>query len=77
MNQKKIFYSQIRIFGASIFILLSLVTGPLAGYFAGDYLATKFSLPAFFVFICIGVGFLSSIFEVVRIARFLLKREEQ
>ncbi|MFA6378576.1 MAG: hypothetical protein WCX16_02210 [Candidatus Omnitrophota bacterium] len=75
MEDKKFFYNQARIFGASAFILLSLVTGPLAGYFLGDFLVQKFSWPAYVVFVCISIGFLSSIFEIVRIAKFLLKRE--
>lgn len=75
MQERKFFYSQVRIFGASVFILLSLVTGPLAGYFAGDYLVKKFSWPGFVVFVLIGIGFLSSLFEVVRITKFLLKKE--
>ncbi len=77
MTDKHYFYSHIRIFGAATFILLSLVTGPLVGYFAGDYIVKRFSLPAYVVFICIGLGFLSSLFEILRIAKFLLKQEKQ
>ena len=75
MQDKKFFYSYARIFGAAIFILLSLITGPLVGYFTGDYLVRTFFLPASILFICLGLGFLSSILEVVRIAKFLVKKE--
>jgi hypothetical protein len=57
-SNKEFFYSQSRIFGAAMFIMLSLVTGPLAGYLLGAYLVVKFSWPAYVLFLCIGLGFL-------------------
>jgi hypothetical protein len=77
MDDKKAMYSQIRIFGSSMFILLALVSGPVAGYFVGDFAVKRFLAPAYIVFVFIGLGFLSSVFETVRIARFLIKKEQR
>ena len=77
MQDKKYFYSQIRIFGSATFIMLSLVVGPLAGYFVGDFLVAKFLLPTYTVFICVGLGFCSAAYEIFKIIRFLLKKEEK
>ena len=76
-SNKKYFYSQARIFGAATFIILSLVTGPLAGYFLGAYLVVKFFWPSYTVFICAGLGFSVSIVEVIKIVKFLLKKESK
>lgn len=76
-SDKKYFYSQARIFGAATFIVLSLVTGPLIGYVLGAYLVVKFSWPQYVLFVCIALGFFSAIFEVIKIVKFLLKKEEE
>ena len=76
-SNKQYFYSQARIFGAATFILLSLVIGPLAGYLIGAYLMFQFSLPQYVLFICIALGFASAIFEIIKIVKFLLKKEEK
>ncbi|MFH1199186.1 MAG: hypothetical protein V1650_03405 [Candidatus Omnitrophota bacterium] len=73
MVQKKEFYRLIQISGAVIFIPAVLVVGPLSGYFVGDFLATKFALGQAALFTCIGLGFISSGFEVYRLIRFVIK----
>lgn len=75
MSDKKYYYSQIRIFGSAFSIMFSLVAGPLAGYYIGDFFVTRFSWPAYTIFICMGLGFCSAVYEVSRIIRFLLKKE--
>jgi hypothetical protein len=71
----KEFYSRIRLAGLLSYIPLVLFTGPFVGYVAGDYLAKKLKLPAYVMLICIALGFLSSIIEIIRIIK-LAKRSE-
>lgn len=76
-NNKQSFYGQARIFGAATFIILSLLTGPLAGYLLGAYLVVRFSWPQYVVLVCIGLGFIFAVYEIIKIAKFLLKKEEK
>jgi hypothetical protein len=71
--QKKEFYKRIKIAGMVSFIPIILVTGPLAGYFIADFLGKKFGLAAYASLICIGIGLIVSIREVVRIIRMIYK----
>ena len=75
-SNKQFYYHQARIFGAAMFILISLVTGPLVGYLLGAYLVVKLSWPSYVLLICVGLGFLFALLEIVKIARFLLKKED-
>lgn len=70
--QKEEFYKRIKIAGMISFIPLMLAAGPFIGYLAGDYLGKKSGL-AYVIFICIGIGFLVSITEVIRIIRLVTK----
>lgn len=72
---KENFYSHARIFGASAFIVLSLVTGPLAGYIIGAFLTVKFSWPFYMPLIGAGLGLVVSITEVIKMVKFLMKKE--
>lgn len=69
---KKEIYKIITIGGLLSFVPVVLFSGPLAGYFIGDYLAKKFGI-FYFLFIMIGIGILASLVEAVRIIRFVLK----
>lgn len=75
-STKEYFYSYARIFGAAMFIVLSLVTGPLAGYIIGAFLTVKFSWPFYMPLIGAGLGFVISITEVIKMVKFLLKKEK-
>jgi hypothetical protein len=66
---KNDFYKWIKIAGMLSYVPVILVSGPLAGYFAGDYLAKKFELPGYVPFIMIGFGFIASALEVIRVVR--------
>jgi len=70
---KKESYKWIKIAGMLSFIPFILVGGALTGYLAGDYIGKKFSSLAFAVPICIGIGLIASIIEVIRIVKLALK----
>jgi len=75
MAEKKEIYKGITLAGAAMFIPFVLVAGPLAGYFAGSWLKEKFSLGNELFYVCIFLGFAVSIFETLRITRFLIRVE--
>jgi len=70
--QKEELYKRLKVAGLISFIPLLLAVGPLAGYIVGDYLKNKFGLE-YLLFICIGLGFISSISEVIKIIRLVVK----
>lgn len=72
---KKELYARIRLAGLLSYIPLVLFTGPFVGYLAGDYLAKKLKAPAYVLLICIALGFLSSIIEIIRIIKLARKSE--
>lgn len=73
MAVKKELYSWIKIAGLLSFIPVVLVSGALAGYIGGEFLAKKFTLTPLIVVVCIGLGIIASIIEVVRIIKLTLK----
>lgn len=73
----KEFYKWIRLGGLLSFIPFVLAAGPLAGFFVGNYLIHRFDLPYIVVIICIGVGFLGSVRETIRIIRIALKSSRE
>ncbi len=46
-----------------------LAACPVAGYFAGDYLQRKFSLPGYTVIILIVISFIAGVLEAVKVIR--------
>ena len=70
-------YKRIKILGVVLFIPFAVGIGPLAGFFMGLYLAEKFSLGVYIIFICITLGFLSGAFETIRIIRFILRESRK
>ena len=70
-------YKWIKIGGLLSFIPIIMAVGPLAGYFAADYLEKRFNFPGFTSSVCIVVGFIASARETVRIIRLALKAEEE
>jgi len=69
-------YKWIKIGGMLSFLPIILAAGPLFGYFTGSFLKEKFGLPEYILFICIGIGFLASIKEVIRIIKIVSKIEK-
>jgi hypothetical protein len=49
------------------------VAGPLGGYFAGEFLVTKFGAPRFVMMIFTAVGFMASVIETVKIIKIASK----
>ncbi|MFA6079202.1 MAG: AtpZ/AtpI family protein [Candidatus Omnitrophota bacterium] len=74
MSNKEI-YNRIKIAGLLSFIPIVLAAGPLGGYVLGDFLEKKFSLPSYTHIICIGIGFIGSIRETIRIIGIALRSE--
>lgn len=70
--QKEEFYKQVKIWGMISFIPLMLAAGPVAGYLAGDYLKNKFGSD-YILFICVFIGFVVAIAEVIRIIKLVTK----
>jgi hypothetical protein len=62
-------YRWIRVGGLLSLIPLTLAAGPLAGYLAGDWLVTRFGLPAYTTPGAIAIGMIASAVEVVRIIK--------
>ena len=70
-------YTRIKILGVALFIPISLALGPVAGYFLGNFLVKRFSLPISVLFLCIILGFISSVFETTNIIKFLLRESKK
>lgn len=70
------FYKSLKLAGFLVYIPIVLVSGPLAGYVAGDYLIKKFNLPDYIGLFSIALGFLSSIMETIRIIKLAKKIEK-
>ncbi len=75
MPDKQEIFRFIKIAGMLSFIPFVLISGPLVGYLAGDFLAQKFSLP-YLRLICIGLGAIAGIFETFKIVRLVLKLDK-
>jgi hypothetical protein len=75
--EKQEVYRRIKIAGLLSFIPLVMACGPLAGYWLGDFLRRNFGLAYYVSYIAIGIGFLSSFIEVVRIIRLVVKMDKK
>jgi hypothetical protein len=65
--------TNIKIAGFALFIPLVMVTGPLFGYMAGEFLAEKFKLGNNIVTIFTVLGFVSGITETFKIIKRIIK----
>ena len=74
ISKKKI-YTWIKIGGILSFIPFVLVSGPIAGFFLGNFLQKKFGWPFFATLILVTIGFVGSVRETVRIIRIALRAE--
>jgi hypothetical protein len=70
-------YKWIRTAGLLSFIPFVLASGPLAGYFLGEFLVVRFSLAGYVLYISITMGFLASVAETIRIIKFALLSEDK
>ncbi|MDD4894366.1 MAG: hypothetical protein PHW54_03530 [Candidatus Omnitrophica bacterium] len=70
--RKEELYKRIKVAGMISFIPVMLAAGPFMGYIAGDYLVKKTGV-GYILFVCIGIGFIASITEVIKIIRLVTK----
>jgi hypothetical protein len=70
-------YRNIKIVGLMTYVPVILAAGPLAGYVLGDYVQKKFVPSPFILLLCMGLGFLTGLVEIVRIIRLILKMEKK
>lgn len=76
MPEKKDIYKWIKIAGMLSFIPPVLALGPFAGYLAGNFIVEKFGLKLYVTYLFIGLGFIASIKEVIRIVKLVVKIEK-
>ncbi len=69
---KQELYKWVKVGGLLSIIPIVLVTGPILGYLAGDFLVKRFNLHFFVIYIFAAIGFISSIRETIRIIRLAL-----
>ena len=67
--QKDEFYKWIKLAGMLSYIPFILVTGPLSGYWIGDYLVKRFHVSKGVLGLVVLLGTFVSIQEVIRIIR--------
>jgi len=72
---KKKIYTWIKIGGILSFIPFVLVSGPIAGFFLGNFLQKKFGWPLSVTLILVTIGFIGSVRETIRIIKIALKSE--
>lgn len=70
-------YKWLKIGGLLSFLPFVMVAGPLAGFFAGDYLIRRFNFPVYTSYILAGLGFLGSLRETIRIIRVTIKMDRE
>lgn len=76
MESKKEYYKFIKLVGFAFFIPFVLVSGPLVGYLAGNFLQNKYFPNVRLTLILVLVGLLASTFETIRIIRLMIKLEK-
>jgi hypothetical protein len=62
--------------GLLSFIPFVLASGPVAGFFIGNFLQKKFGWPLFATLILVTIGFAGSVRETIRIIKIALRAEE-
>jgi len=63
----------LKIFGLLIYLPMLLSLSPLFGFYAGQYIVSKFHAPNFVILMATTIGFLAAVIETVRILKILLK----
>ncbi|MDP3790546.1 MAG: AtpZ/AtpI family protein [Candidatus Omnitrophota bacterium] len=76
-KRKSDLYKWIKIGGLLSFLPFVLVSGPMAGYFLGNYLEKKFNLPFYVSIALITIGFAASIKETIKIVKMALRTQEK
>ena len=72
-EKKTEFYRLSKIWGLISFIPAMLAAGPLLGYFLGDYLEKKIGFAPYLSLLCMALGFIAGIIEVVKVLKIINK----
>jgi F0F1-type ATP synthase assembly protein I len=76
-NKKTEFYRLTKIWGLISFVPVVLAAGPLAGYFLGDYLEKEIGFAPYLSLVCLGLGFVTSIREIIKILKLVDKTDNK
>ena len=76
LMDKQDLYRRVKIAGLISFIPFILLGAPLTGYFVGDFLVSKFSLPGFVTPVLIGLCLLGGISQVIRIIKLCIQNSQ-
>lgn len=75
--RKEDFYRGVKTVGFVTFIPFMLAAGPLAGYFAGDFLRKKFNLSAYVVLAGVAFGFIAGAMETIKILKAVARMDKK
>jgi len=76
-RKKAEFYKLAKVWGLISFIPVILAAGPLAGYFLGDYLEKKIGFAPYLSLLCMALGFVTSVREIIKILKFIDKTDKK
>lgn len=74
---KETIYRWIRVGGLLTLIPITLCVGPIAGYFAGKWLAQQFHLPSWIPVASAALGFIGGVLETIKAIKVALKSTEE
>jgi uncharacterized membrane protein YoaK (UPF0700 family) len=66
---KEDLYKTIKVVGMVTYLPFILAAFPIAGYFSGEFLRRKFSLPGYTVVIFIALSFIAGVLEAIKVIR--------
>ncbi|HNX91251.1 MAG TPA: AtpZ/AtpI family protein [Candidatus Omnitrophota bacterium] len=77
MDKAKKVYRLIKIYGLVSFIPVVLFSGPVGGYFLGDFFVKRFGWRSWVIALFVVAGFLASIKEVIKIVKMLIRTDQE
>lgn len=66
---KEDLYKTIKVVGMVTYLPFILAACPIAGYFSGEFLQKKFSLPGYTVIIFVVISFIAGVLEAIKVIR--------
>ncbi len=76
-EKKDAYFQQVKRIGALTAIPIILFVGPMAGYFAGDWIDRKFRFHPWCTFLFLILGFVASGREIFRLLNQVLKEDNK
>lgn len=76
-GKKAEFYKLAKVWGLVSFIPVILAAGPLAGYSLGDYLEKKIGFSPYLSLLCMALGFVTSVREIIKILKLIDKTDRK